>query len=87
MTSNSENITTHDLDARHLLCPMPVIKVQKLIEQLGAEADGHHLAVTCTDPGTLYDIPAWSTVHGHKLIDKREQDNEYHILIQICLDN
>lgn len=86
MTSNSDNVKTHELDARHLLCPMPVIKVQKLIEQLGPEADGHHLAVICTDPGTLYDIPAWSRVHGHKLIDKHEQDNEYHILIQICLD-
>ena len=84
---NSNDIKTHDLDARHLLCPMPVIKVQKLIEELGPEADGHRLAVTCTDPGTLYDIPAWSKVHGHKVIDKREQDNEYHILIEICLDN
>jgi len=87
MTSKSDGITTHNLDARHLLCPLPVIKVQKLIEELGSKADGHRLAVTCTDPGTLYDIPAWSKVHGHKVIDKREQDNEYHILIEICLDN
>jgi len=87
MTSNSDNIKTHELDARHLLCPMPVIKVQKMIDQLGPDADGEYLAVTCTDPGTLYDIPAWSKVHGHKVIDKREQDDEYHILVQICLDD
>ncbi len=86
MTANNGNNITHELDARHLLCPMPVIKVQKMIEQLGQEANGDYLAVTCTDPGTLYDIPAWSKVHGHKVINKQEQDNEYHILIQICLD-
>ncbi len=80
MISNNDDIETHDLDARHLLCPMPVIKIQKLIEELGAEADGRRLAVACTDPGTLYDIPVWSKVHGHKVIDKCEQDNEYRIL-------
>ena len=90
MTSNSANndgVKVNNLDARHLLCPMPVIKVQKLIEELGPEANGQHLAVVCTDPGTLYDIPAWSKVHGHTVLDKREEDNEYHILIEICLDD
>ena len=90
MTSNNANkdgVKVNNLDARHLLCPMPVIKVQKYIEELGPEANGQHLAVVCTDPGTLYDIPAWSTVHGHTVLDKHEEDNEYHILIEICLDD
>ena len=55
----------HELDARHLLCPMPVIKTQNKIAQL---AKGDTLTVRCTDPGALYDIPAWCRVHGHILL-------------------
>lgn len=87
MTPKNEDTKVHELDARNLLCPMPVIKVQKCIEELGKEANGQHLAVACTDPGTLYDIPAWSKVHGHKVLDKSEKGNEYHILIEICVDD
>ena len=78
------NPKTHQLDARRLLCPMPVIKVQKLIDQLGSDAVGERIESVCTDPGSLYDIPAWAKVHGHKLIETSEDDYEYHIIIEIC---
>ena len=74
----------HQLDARHILCPMPVIKVQKFIEELGSDAIGERIESTCTDPGAMYDIPAWAKVHGHKLIETSEDDYEYRILIEIC---
>ena len=74
----------HQLDARHILCPMPVIKVQKFIEELGSNAIGERIESTCTDPGAMYDIPAWAKVHGHKLIETSEDDYEYRILIEIC---
>ena len=75
---------SHSLDARRLLCPMPVIRVQQLIEKLGKEAVGDHIETTCTDPGALYDIPAWAKIHGHNLIDTREEDYEYFVTIEIC---
>ncbi len=75
---------THQLDARRLLCPMPVIKVQKLIDELGKDAIGERIESICTDPGALYDIPAWAKVHGHKLIETSEEDYEYRITIEIC---
>ncbi len=74
----------HKLDARHLLCPMPVIKVQKFIEELGSDAIGEQIESICTDPGAMYDIPAWAKVHGHKLIEKSEEDYEYRVTIEIC---
>ncbi len=77
----------HKLDARRLLCPMPVIRVQQLIEELGDKAQGDHVQVRCTDPGVLYDIPAWSKVHGHSLIEKHEEDHEYFVTIQIGSDD
>ena len=77
------NEIKHELDARHILCPMPVIKVQKLIASLDESAIGDKVRVTCTDPGTLYDIPAWAKIHGHKLIEKKEDDHEYIIIIEV----
>lgn len=77
------NAVTHELDARRLLCPMPVIRVQQLIEELGESAQGDNIKVVCTDPGVLYDIPAWAKVHGHKLIATQDEDYEYTVIIQI----
>jgi len=77
------DIVTHQLDARRLLCPLPVIRVQQLIGKLGKTAEGERIEATCTDPGAVYDIPAWAKVHGHKLIDTSEADYEYSIIIQI----
>lgn len=57
------------LDARHLLCPMPVIKTQQRVADLKS---GDELTVIATDPGTLHDIPAWCRVHGHELIEARK---------------
>lgn len=70
----------HIVDARRLLCPMPVIRTQEAIEKLN---NGDQLQVECTDPGVLYDIPAWAKIHGHKLIETHEQDYEYIVVIEV----
>ena len=56
----------HTLDARSLLCPMPVIRVQGKMESL---APGDELEVLCTDPGAMSDVPAWCRVHGHEVLE------------------
>ena len=70
----------YDLDAKNLLCPMPVIRVQEKIKAL---ARGDVLTVFCTDPGVQYDIPAWCRVHGHA-IKRIEQDGRI-ILVEILI--
>jgi len=79
-------IKTHQLDARRLLCPLPVIRVQQLIDKLGKQAAGERIEAVCTDPGAVYDIPAWAKVHGHRFIETREADYEYTVVIQIEKD-
>ncbi len=74
----------HTLDARRLLCPMPVIRVQQRIETLRA---GDQLEAVCTDPGVLHDIPAWAKVHGHKTIETRTEDHEYFVVIEVGESN
>ena len=65
------NVVTHQLDARRLLCPLPVSRLQQLIDKLGRDAQGDRVEAVCTDPGVMYDIPSWAKIHGHKLIEKK----------------
>lgn len=71
----------HTLDARRLLCPMPVIRTQQRVETL---APGDTLDVICTDPGAKNDIPAWCRVHGHKLLGFRIEEREIIISIEVA---
>lgn len=71
------------LDARNLLCPMPVIRTQDKIKNL---LPGGHLEVLCTDPGALNDIPAWCRINGHKILEAQENNGEIRILIEIGND-
>jgi len=73
-------VSTHQLDARRLLCPMPVIRVQDAIAAL---TPGEVLEVTCTDPGALHDVPAWCRLNGHRILETREQDEAIVIRIEV----
>jgi TusA-related sulfurtransferase len=70
----------HTLDARRLLCPMPVIRVQ---EKVAGLAPGDVLEVWCTDPGTRSDIPAWCRINGHQVLDIAERDDELILVLQV----
>ncbi len=74
-------MTEITLDARRLLCPMPVIRVQEKVEELQA---GDRITAICTDPGVMNDIPAWVRVHGHKVLSAEEKGNEYIIYIEVA---
>jgi TusA-related sulfurtransferase len=68
------------LDARGLLCPLPVIRVQDRVRSL---APGALLDVIATDPGTLHDVPAWCRVHGHEVLEAVQEDRLIHIRIRV----
>lgn len=70
----------HQLDARHLLCPMPVIRTQSKVASL---APGDVLEVRATDPGAAHDIPAWCRVHGHRVLATEEADGEVRITLAV----
>lgn len=73
-------MTHYTLDARRLLCPMPVIRTQQRVEQL---ASGDTLEVICTDPGAKNDIPAWCRVNGHKLLGIRTEERDIIVSIEV----
>ena len=68
------------LDARNLLCPMPVIRTQDRVKALHT---GDILEVRCTDPGALNDIPAWCRIHGHRVVETKEDSDEVVIILNV----
>jgi TusA-related sulfurtransferase len=69
-----------ELDARRLLCPLPVIRAQDAIATM---QPGERLRVVATDPGVKNDIPAWSRINGHKVETMEEQGDEIVITIEV----
>jgi len=70
----------HTLDARNLLCPLPVIRTQDRVKTL---SDGDVLEVVATDPGVLQDIPAWCRVHGHRVVTSSQRGDDIRIRIEV----
>lgn len=69
------------LNARRLLCPLPVIRTQDKIKQMQV---GDQLEVICTDSGVMQDIPAWCRINGHKVLETTATaDYEYIIVIEV----
>ena len=70
----------HDpiLDARGLMCPMPVLKAKKALRDV---KEGGILQILATDPGSVADMKAFCEMTGNRLISS-EQDGDvfvYHI--------
>lgn len=72
-----------EVDARRLLCPMPVIRLQDALEPL---AIGEEVHITCTDPGVMNDIPAWSRINGHEIIASDHDELEYTFTVRKMVD-
>ena len=70
----------HRLDARGLLCPLPVIRMQNRVVEL---APGDTLEIAATDPGALHDIPAWCRVHGHEVVSTAREKNEICVVVRV----
>jgi tRNA 2-thiouridine synthesizing protein A len=67
------------VDARRLLCPMPVIRLQ---DNINRQKPGARVEIICTDPGVLNDIPTWCRINGHRVISTTEQDHEFILVVE-----
>lgn len=73
-------MSEHELDARNILCPMPVIRTQNAVLEL---QKGDVLTVTCTDPGAMSDIPMWSRINGHKILNMSDENGVIKISVEV----
>jgi tRNA 2-thiouridine synthesizing protein A len=58
-----------EIDARGLLCPLPVLKARK---RLMSMEKGAVLRVVADDPAALVDMPHFCAEQGHALVSQRE---------------
>lgn len=55
------------VDARGLLCPLPVLRARKL---LNAMAEGELLRIETTDAMAVIDLPHFCAEAGHELVSQ-----------------
>jgi len=67
------------VDARGLLCPLPVIRLQDAVKNLPPDTE---VELIGTDPGIMQDIPAWCRINGHRILESRSDGNQYHIKLK-----
>ncbi len=67
------------LDATGLLCPLPVLKARKRLQQL---ASGAVLKIVADDPAAIVDVPHFCAEAGHTLIDQSQDGAQQIYLIR-----
>ncbi len=70
---------TDELDARGLLCPLPVLKARKRLKAL---APGAVLRLLTDDPAAVVDVPHFCAEAGHALIAEEERTDHRIFLIR-----
>ena len=61
----------HELDARDLLCPLPVLKARKRLRTM---APGEVLRLLATDPAAVVDVPHFCAEAGHAFLGSEEAE-------------
>lgn len=63
-----------ELDARHLPCPMPIVKTKKSLNDMSS---GQVLRVVTTDTGSVGDMQAFADQTGSQLLEFSDTGPEY----------
>ena len=67
------------LDARGLVCPMPLIKARQALMVVGR---GATICVLATDPGSVADFNSFCAATGHRLLSSEHKDGVYLYVIE-----
>ena len=60
------------IDARDLLCPLPVLRLRKALMDV---APGDRVVLTATDPMSVVDVPHFCGQAGHAMMGMRDLDD------------
>jgi tRNA 2-thiouridine synthesizing protein A len=74
----------HFLDAGGLICPLPVLKARKFIQNL---PHGDILHVRVTDPAAPEDFQLFCQETGHLFCESVERDGAFEVTVEIRADN
>lgn len=70
-------MTTHQLDCRHLTCPMPIVRISRAMKAI---ASGEALAISANDPAFQADLQAWVSKTGHALVEFVDGPEQYAVV-------
>ena len=80
MTDQVKEATTETLvDARGLLCPVPIIRLSKAVKSVPVGATVRLLA---TDPGSEPDVKAWEKQTGNEIVSLTHEGKEFNFLLR-----
>ena len=68
-----------EVDARGLLCPLPLLAAKKALKALAA---GECVRIIASDPSTQQDFIDFCSQTGDKLVTNTLKDGNYHFIIQ-----
>lgn len=77
MTGDAD--VTQEVDARGLICPLPVLRARKV---LAGMAPGAVLRIRADDPVAVIDLPHFCAEAGHDLLSVTERDGAQDYLIR-----
>ncbi len=69
------------VDARGLVCPLPLMELRRALVLVAA---GTRLCLLATDPQAPADVEAFCEASGHRLIGLRESEGAFAILVEKC---
>lgn len=67
------------LDARGLICPLPVLKARKILLSMQA---GERLEVLATDANAPKDFVLYCQESGHRLVERHSENGHFRILVE-----
>ncbi|MCG7844301.1 MAG: sulfurtransferase TusA family protein [Methanomassiliicoccales archaeon] len=70
---------TDTLDAKGLMCPMPIVKLAKKMKELPV---GAVLELIADDEGSKEDVPAWCKRTGNELVEQKDDGIVFYFYIK-----
>ena len=73
----NDNIYKLRVDARQMICPMPLLKLKQALNQVN---DGEVVSLLATDPTSKRDIVAYATLAHHQ-VSCEEEDGDITFMV------
>ena len=71
------------IDARGERCPLPVIRLARLVRDLPAGETAVTVWVLATDPAAASDVPAWCRMRGQRFVGAQAQADHTAYVVEV----
>ena len=71
--------TDKELDARGLVCPLPILRTKKALSEM---TSGQILEIVATDPGSVIDFQVFAEQTGNELLKMSEAAEEFTFVLK-----